>query len=610
MMRFRSILISILSGLLGAAALSTPAAIDFEEQIGLPWLFAIRGHQELPSGVAIVALDETSVDWLQRSASNLPAAAPRLANCISDRGAEDLRSVKSVTDLPRDFYACLINSLRDYEPALVVMDVNFSLPKNADGQLAAEMREFGSVILVEGIKTVFDRAGGLAAILRERPSKRLLDEALDSGGFHVGTGTNRMTSWYLGEFRPFVDIDPLPVVAARRIGAVEMKAETFQRLWFYGPPGSMQRVSARKILRDDAGDALAKGSVVFVGYDTLGLTGARDHFPIPISSLGDDRMSGVEIAATAFLNLRDGHVLREPPDTPLFALKFLIVLLFASLVLGRPVRSKIYLIVAAASALIGVTIALFFSLYYVAVIFSVLISAAMAIAILLSRRLYLAQASTRALAPAQLANQLMDGSGFKENTGDATVLFLDLIGSTALAQSVSSEEYSRTVRAYYGIVGDQVEDFGGILLEFRGDGILAAFQRETIGKDYAAAACKAVAKIGKIIDRRAEREPKIAHIFVRCGVSTGEVTLSSASAGDRMVLTVAGDTVNAAARIEELAKELYANTQEKLRVVCLVDDATRLESHLPEENFSFHGVERLRGRSIKTNLYELMTDWH
>jgi len=608
MTQFRSIIISILAGLLGAVALSTPAAVDFEEQIGLPWLFAIRGHQDPPPGVAIVALDETSVDWLQRSASNLPAAAPRLANCISDRGAEDLGSVKSVTDLPRDFYACLINSLRDYEPSLIVMDVNFSLPKNADEQLATEMRDFGSVILVEGVKTIFDRNGGLAAILRERPSKRLLDEALDSGGFHVGTGTNRMTTWYLGEFRPLVDIDPLPVVAARRSGAAETKAETFQRLWFYGPPGSMQRVSARKVLRDETGDAIAKGSVVFVGYDTLGLTGARDHFPIPISSLGNDRMSGVEIAATAFLNLRDGHVLREPADTPLFILKFLIVLLFTSLVLGRPVRRKIYLIVGAASVLIGATIALFFSLYYVAVIFTILVSAALAVAILLSRRLFLAQASTRALAPAQIADQLMDGSEFKENTGNATVLFLDLVGSTALAQSVSSEEYSRTIRAYYSIVGDQVEDFGGILLEVRGDGILAAFQQETIGRGYAAAACKAVEQIGKIIDRRAEREQKIAHMYVRGGAATGDVTLSSAIAADRVVLTVAGDTVNTAARIEELAKDLSANRQERLRIVCLVDEATRTESHLPDENFLFHGTERLRGRSLETNLYELMTD--
>lgn len=608
MTRFRSTLISIVAGLLGAMALSTPAAVDFEEQIGLPWLFTIRGHQEAPSGVAIVAIDETSVDWLQRSAANLTAAAPRLSNCISGRGAEVLGSVKAVSDLPRDFYACLINSLRDYEPSLIVMDVNFSLPKNADEHLASEIRDFGSVILVEGIKTVFDRNGGLAAILRERPSKRLLDEALDSGGFHIGTGTNRMTTWYLGEFRPYVDIDPLPVVAARRIGAAKAKAETFQRLWFYGPPGSMQRVSVRKILRDETADALAKGSVVFVGYDTVGLTGARDHFPIPISSLGDDKMSGVEIAATAFLNLRDGHVLREPADTTLFILKFLIVLLFASLVLGRPFRRKIYLIVGAGCILIGATIALFFSLYYVAVIFSVIISAALAIAILLSRRLYLAQASTRALAPAQIANQLMDGSEFKENTGNATVLFLDLVGSTALAQSVSSEEYSRTIRAYYGIVGDQVEDFGGILLEVRGDGILAAFQQETIGKGYAAAACKAVVKIGKVIDQRAEKEQKIAHMYVRGGVATGEVTLSSAIAADRVVLTVAGDTVNAAARIEQLAKDLSANSQKKIRIVCLVDDATRTESHLPEENFSFHGTERLRGRSLETKLYELMAD--
>lgn len=607
MKRFRAWLIAVFSALVGAVVLSTPTAMEFEEQIGLPRLFEIRGQIEMPPGVAIVAIDESSVDWLQRNSANLATEAPLLADCISTRGAEELGSVKAVSDLPRDFYACLISGLKSFEPSLIVMDVNFSLPKAADAQLAAAMREIGAVVLVEGIKTVFDGNGDLAAIVRERPSKPLLMEALDSGGFHVGIGANRMTTWYLGDFRPFVDIDPIPVVAARHAGAGEKKAETFQRLWFYGPPDSVQSVSARKILKGEATGLIEKGAVVFIGYHTQGLSGARDHFPVPITSVGEVRMSGVEIATTAFLNLRDGHVLREPAGPVLFTAKFLIVLLFAGLVLGRPLRRKIYLIAACAGVLISVIIALFFNLFYLAAILSVLISMALAIAILLIRRLFLAQASTRALAPAQIANQLMDGSDYSENTGHASVLFLDLIGSTALAQSVSSEEYSRTIRAYYGIVGDQVERVGGVVLEFRGDGILAAFQRETIGDGYAAAACNAVMRVKNVIDHRAAAEKVISQIHVRCGLATGEVTLSSAAAGERVVLTVAGDTVNAAARIEQLSKDLYLNTQERLHLVCLVDDTTRIESHLPEEIFSVHGAERLRGRSIKTNLYELMT---
>ena len=113
--------------------------------------------------------------------------------------------------------------------------------------------------------------------------------------------------------------------------------------------------------------------------------------------------------------------------------------------------------------------------------------------------------------------------------------------------------------------------------------------------------------IKQVIDQRSAKEKEISQIHVRSGIATGEVTLSSAAAGERVVLTVAGDTVNAAARIEQLGKNLQSYTQEQLHLVCLVDETTRIESHLPEEFFSFHGAERLRGRSIKTNLYELMT---
>lgn len=608
LMRFRSWLVAVLSAALGAVVFSTPAAIDLDEQIGLPWLFALRGQIETPPGLAIVAIDDASVDWLQRSSANLEAEAPRFANCISDQGVAELRSAKTVSDLPRDFYACLINGLKDFRPSLIVIDVNFSLPKASDDHLAAEIRDMGSVILIEGVKAVFDGGGNLAAIVRERPSKPLLDEVLATGGFHVGISTKRMTTWYLGDFRPFVDIDSIPVVAARHAGVGKPKVETFQRLWFYGPPGATQSVSARQVLKEEASGSLPKGAVVFIGYHTKGLTRANDHFPVPITSAGQVRMSGVEMAATGFLNLRDGHVLREPGASILFIVKFLIVLLFAILVLGRPVRRKIYLITGSAAVLTGVAIALFFNLFYLAVILCILVSAAMAIAAVLIRRLYLAQASTRALAPAQIANQLMDGSEYSENTGIASVLFLDLIGSTAMAHSLPSEEYSRTIRAYYGIVGDQVERVGGVVLEFRGDGILAAFQRETIGDGYAAAACNAIRRIKQVIDQRADKEKAISQIHLRSGMATGEVTLSSASAGERVVLTVAGDTVNAAARIEELAKDLHTNARERLHLVCLVDEATRIESHLPDEIFSFHLSQRLRGRSVKTNLYELMPE--
>ena len=607
-MRPKASLISVIAGLLGAVLLSTPTAVDIEEQFGLPWLFALRGQLEAPTGAAILAIDDTSVDWLQRSAANLAEAAPGLTDCLSEPGVQTLASAKSVSDLPRDFYVCLIGRLKAYQPSLIVIDVNFSLPKAADDLLAAEMRRNGSVILVEGVKTIFDRQGELAAIVRERPSRPILDQALASGAFHVGAGDNRMTTWYLGEFRPFVDIDPIPVIAARHVGAATTTVDAFQRLWFYGPPGSVRRVSAREILREDAKRLFLEGAVIFVGYDTRGVAGARDHFPVPLRSVQAARMSGVEIAATAFLNLRDGHVLRELGDAPLFAAKFLIVLMFTAIALGRPLRRKLYLIFGGGGVLLALTVALFFNLYYVAIILPLLASMALATIVLLSRRLYLAQASTRALAPAQIADQMMDGAAYSENTGTASVLFLDLVGSTALAQSLPSEEYSRTIREYYGIVGEQVEKVGGLLLEFRGDGILAAFQRTTIGPGYAAAACQAVRQIRDVIDQRAKAERRISHIRVRGGMATGEVTMSSAAAGERVILTMAGDIVNAAARIEQLGKELFEERQDNKHLVCLVDETTRIESHLPAANFLFHGVEQLRGRSVSTSLYELKFD--
>lgn len=588
-----------------AFVFSTPAMLDLEDQFGLPALFGLHGRMAPPEGAVVLAIDEDSIAWVQRNALELEAVAPRFAACMTPQGRETLGSVKEVGDLPRDFYACLLEETARHEPGLVVVDVNFDLERRADEKLANAITALDEVVLVEAVKAVFDDSGHLQAIVRERPARRLLAAATQTGGFHVESGPNRVTTWYLGRFRPFVDIDAIPVVAAKLTGAAAPAVGTFQRIWYYGPAGALPRVSARAVFERSEEAAQLSSEAVFLGYATNRRTGAPDHFPVPFAGVAGTGMSGVEIAATAYLNIKSGRLIGEPSRATLIGVKFLLALVFAALATGRPARRKIFAASVVGAAALIVIFLLFVNQAYVAASISVIVMTALTAAAILYRRFHIAQHSTRALAPALIAEKLLEGADFSGRTETASVLFLDLVGSTQAAQSMVPEAYSRVIRTYYGVVGDQVEARGGILLEFRGDGILAVFRRESLGDRFAAAACNAVLDVKSAIDRNVADAGEAARIRVRGGIASGEVVLNSVTAGDRVVVSMVGDTVNIAARIEQIGRELFKASSDGESLHCLVDGATRELSQLPDHCFEFYREDILRGRQTSTALYKL-----
>ena len=128
--------------------------------------------------------------------------------------------------------------------------------------------------------------------------------------------------------------------------------------WLYGPPGSITTISMRDILSGELSDgahAEAKTSAVFVGASDAQMTNFLDSFPPFIRGESEAWLSGVELAATAFLNLHAGERLLRPP--PLvssavvilfaFALGFLVRLRGGSALFVAPVAALSYFAIAA-----------------------------------------------------------------------------------------------------------------------------------------------------------------------------------------------------------------------------------------------------------------------
>ena len=152
----RRVPIALLVGALGVFAAATEVGFSLEENVGLSWLFRLRGPLPPPPGVAIVRLDNESVRSLQDVADDPTAGAGELPGCAGRHGPiGGLDGMSTVQDLPRTIEACAVDALTKAGAATIVFDVVFRpSPEREAGvpALAAAMRHHGRVVLAARVE--------------------------------------------------------------------------------------------------------------------------------------------------------------------------------------------------------------------------------------------------------------------------------------------------------------------------------------------------------------------------------------------------------------------------------------------------------------------------
>ena len=133
-----------------------------------------------------------------------------------------------------------------------------------------------------------------------------------------------------------------------------------------------------------------------------------------------------------------------------------------------------------------------------------------------------------------------------------TVLFCDLVGSTALAVSVDPEHLSALIRRYQDACAGAIGRFGGFVAKFMGDGVLAYFGFPRAFEDAAERAVRAAlaitAEVGSI------ERPGGMRLQTRIGLATGLVVVGEiVGTGIAQERTIVGETPNLAARLQALA---------------------------------------------------------
>ena len=178
-----------------------------------------------------------------------------------------------------------------------------------------------------------------------------------------------------------------------------------------------------------------------------------------------------------------------------------------------------------------------------------------------------------------------------------TVMFCDLVGSTALSERLDPEDLRDVMRAYQDATGTAITRFGGHIAQTLGDGLMVYFGYPTAHEEDAQRAVAAGLNIlSAMTSLNDEMASKIdVTLAVRVGIHTGMVVAGEVGEYDtRGELAVVGDTPNIAARVEALAE----------RNTVVVSERTH---RLVEPLFTFEplGEQMLRGVEAPVALYRV-----
>jgi class 3 adenylate cyclase len=177
-----------------------------------------------------------------------------------------------------------------------------------------------------------------------------------------------------------------------------------------------------------------------------------------------------------------------------------------------------------------------------------------------------------------------------------SVLFVDMVGFTAFSDRAGEEAAFTLMQSLAKPMEDAVREQGGVVQSFTGDGIMAVFGAPVAFEDAALRACRAAMAIleklksaGDDLEAKHGVRPQL-----RIGLNSGPAVVGKVQGGSDSGVTVLGDTVNVAARLQALAEP--GST--------VMSEAThRLVEGLVEAGFA--GEHQVKGKSEAQKVYRL-----
>ncbi len=190
---------------------------------------------------------------------------------------------------------------------------------------------------------------------------------------------------------------------------------------------------------------------------------------------------------------------------------------------------------------------------------------------------------------------------------EVAAMFVDIVGFTRLAERQSPEEVVALLRQFHGRLEAAVFDHQGTLDKFLGDGLMATFGTPEPGPEDASNALRCgramLADIGTWNHERkaAGAEP----IQISIGLHYGSVVLGDIGSERRLEYAVLGDTVNVAARLEALTRDLGVSMAVSDELVTAARHGAGEDAEVVLADLNRSGPQQLRGRDEPISVWTL-----
>jgi adenylate cyclase len=209
----------------------------------------------------------------------------------------------------------------------------------------------------------------------------------------------------------------------------------------------------------------------------------------------------------------------------------------------------------------------------------------------------------------------LEGQQPKAQKMTVTVLFTDLKGFSTISEKMEPARLYEWLNGYLGAMAQIIQDHGGVLKQFAGDGVLALFgvpvphaTREQQAADAKAATTCALAMGRRLVELIHQwQQIGLPAVSMRAGIYTGEVAAGSVGSAERFEYAVVGDVVNTASRLESYDKTFADPDLQPLRCRILVGAPTHdlLDSSFQTKEI---GLLEVKGKANKVAVFQVLSE--
>ncbi|MGI0014808.1 MAG: adenylate/guanylate cyclase domain-containing protein, partial [Nitrososphaera sp.] len=380
---------------------------------------------------------------------------------------------------------------------------------------------------------------------------------------------------------------------------------------YYGPPRTIPTIPYYQALqlreRSDGGKHIdLKGKAVFVGLSEILLAERKDSFYTVFSQANGVFISGVEIAATAFSN-----ILEDSPVKPVSLRFHIVIILFWGIVVGTICR--IWPVTVAALGVVGLSALYLLGTAYqfktdgtwYPIVVPLFLQSPLGFFSAVLWNYFETNKERQNIRKAlgyyvpnevvdQLAKNIVDIKRGGQTVYGAC-LFTDAAGYTTLSERMGPKELTDFMHKYFEATFEPVKQHGGLVVNLKGDSILAIWKAARPEAALRKQACLAALGVAKAVHRFNQSFENL-NLPTRVGVHSGQIFLGNIGAGDHYEYGPTGDTVNTASRMDGLNK--YLGTE-----ILVSEEVTdQLDGFLTRELGKF----RLKGKAQPIAVHELL----